>query len=1098
MTIHKTNSSFFKHPIQQHAQSKLSKLVMGTTAIIGILLLGACSQDSSDIQVSNTNEQVDLQLPETVDFNFHVKPILSDTCYLCHGPDIENNKAGLNLSNFATATEHMTDSGLHALVPGSPELSEMVKRLYSEDENSVMPPPESNLVLSDYDKAILAKWIEQGAQYKKHWAFISPSTPSLPVIGKDTWASNEIDYFIAKKHEELGVESQQQADKETLVRRVTFDLTGLPPSLEQIDRFVNNDSDEAFRELVDSLLDSDSYGERMATEWLDVARYADTHGYSTDFYRDMSPYRDWVINAFNQNQSFDEFIRWQVAGDLLEKPSKDQLIATAFNRIHAQNGEGGIVNEEFRVEYVKDRVQTIGTGLMGLTMHCAQCHDHKYDPISAKDYYATTAFFNNIDESGQISYDPNDMPVPTLLLPSKEEEQALAKLDKTLAELTRDMIASNSSNNAEFIEWFKQNKGSKVEPNNRLVRAYYPFDKKDSTQNIANKVNPEQSGKVLFGSELNKTDGPEVEHVSDNGRNAVKLNGDDALYFPAINDFERASQFTVAIDTNIANSSADGVLFHYNKAAVLYNFKGFDVSIEDDHWKVRLAHTYPYNAIVLKSREPVTREVWQNVAMTYDGSSKASGLSFYINGEALDMETVNDNLYKEIKHNDKGVLKEIGLKVGARWRSSGLADTLVDNLMVYKRDLNAIEIAAAVRGDAIVPNEPEQALAFYNKAFNQSYAKQQEKITKLRREQNSLAEQIQEIMVMDERDEPRQAYVLIRGSYASHGEPVGPGVPERIYPFDESWPKNRVGLANWLTASDHPLVPRVIVNRYWQMLFGRGLVNTPEDFGNQGSLPSHPELLDYLARYFVDNGWDVKDLIRLMVSSSTYQQSSMASDLLLEIDPENVWLARGPSARLSAEMIRDNALASSGLLVNKIGGKSVRPYQPEGIWKMNNKDYVRGDGEELYRRSMYTIYKRSAPPPNMMAFDAPSRAHSVGVRQETSTPLQALALLNDPQIIEAARVLAQNTLLNTSELDQQVTNIYRILTSRYPNQEELEIIKQMYTDIKTNFSADPNKANSFLSVGEAPVDDSLDMMQLAALSSVTNLLINHDASVIKR
>ena len=541
------------------------------------------------------------------------------------------------------------------------------------------------------------------------------------------------------------------------------------------------------------------------------------------------------------------------------------------------------------------------------------------------------------------------------------------------------------------------------------------------------------------------------------------------------------------------------MLFHYNKAGILYNFKGFDVSVEDGRWQVRFAHTYPFNAITLTSAEKIKRNQWQNVTLTYDGSSKAAGVHFYIDGQPLEMRVEKDNLYKDFKHTREGVLKEMGLKIGARWRSRGTPDTLVDNVRVYDTDLTMVEVAKVFGTPSSTPEFAQQdLLALYNHRYNSAFQQDIAHLTELRAEHSSLAEQIQEIMVMKEASNPKQAYVLNRGSYAEHGEPVQPGVPETVLEFDESLPKNRLGLAKWLTDANNPLVSRVVVNRYWQMIYGQGLVTTPEDFGSQGKLPSHPELLDWLAVEFIESGWDVKRLIAMMVNSSTYTQSSKSSPELKELDPENILLARGPSARLSAEMIRDNALASSGLLVEQVGGQSVHPYQPDGIWRMNNMDYEQGSGQDLYRRSMYTIYKRSVPPPNMTAFDAPSRAHSVGVRQETSTPLQALALLNDPQIVEASRVLAQGVLTDTANISEQLKKVYRILTSRVPSDAELTLMQEMYSDIEHNFSQAPDKATEFLSVGEAPTDGELDEIKLAALGTVTNMLINHDASVIKR
>lgn len=1066
-----------------------------STVIVGLpmaMLVAGCNDDTSDVAFKES-------LPDVVDFNYHVKPILSDTCYLCHGPDVANAKAGLSLSNFDSATSHKTDDGLAALVAGSAKNSAAYRRIMSDDENMVMPPPESNLSLSAREKALIGKWIDQGAKYKKHWSFITPEKTALPTPANSGWAANPVDNFILKAIEDKGLTASPRADKETLIRRVTFDLTGLPPTLEEIDAFLADTSPDAYQQVVERLLSTPAFGERLATEWLDVARYADTHGYSTDFYRDMSPYRDWVIEAFNQNMPFDEFVTWQLAGDLLPDPTKEQVLATAFNRIHAQNGEGGIVNEEFRVEYVKDRVQTVGTGLLGLTMHCAQCHDHKYDPISAKEYYATTAFFNNIEESGQISYDANDMPVPTLLLPTDTQQAQLERITTKINALTQQMDSRYTADSNEFKQWVNSNLPSNTRNINQSLAAYFPLKASDSNESIANQVNNDAPGKVIFGSDPKKKVGDAMVHIKDDGREAIVLNGDDPLYFPTVNGFERAKRFTISLDTQIPDSLEEGVLFHYNKAGILYNFKGFDVSIQDGRWLVRFAHTYPFNAITLTSAEKVKRNQWQNVALTYDGSSKAAGVHFYIDGQPLKMQVEKDNLYKDFKHTHEGVLKEMGLKIGARWRSRGTPDTLVDNIRVYDTDLTMVEVAK-VFGDASgTPKFTQQdLLALYNHRYNSAFKQDIAHLTELRAEHSGLAEQIQEIMVMKEGPSPKQAYVLNRGSYAEHGEPVEPGVPEAVLPFDKSLPKNRLGLAKWLTDANNPLVSRVVVNRYWQMIYGQGLVTTPEDFGSQGKLPSHPELLDWLAVEFIESGWNVKQLIALMVNSSTYTQSSKGSPELKELDPENTLLARGPSARLTAEMIRDNALASSGLLVEQVGGKSVHPYQPDGIWRMNNMDYVQGSGQDLYRRSMYTIYKRSVPPPNMTAFDAPSRAHSVGVRQATSTPLQALALLNDPQIVEASRVLAQSVLSDTANTEEQLKKVYRLLTSRMPSEAEQALILEMYSEIEQSFSQTPDKAAEFLSVGETPANSELNEIKLAALGTVTNMLINHDASVIKR
>lgn len=1053
-----------------------------------VLLLVACGQEEQQVFKE--------PLPKVVDFNFHVKPILSDTCYLCHGPDKSNAKAGLTLSNFTDATTHITDNDMPAIEAGSAKNSEAYQRIMSDDENLIMPPPNSHLTLSARDKAMIKKWIDQGAEYKKHWALIKPEKSTPTKLKNSVWVHNIIDDFIGKNIEDKALTPNKQADKESLVRRLSFDLTGLPPSIELVDNYLNNNAPDATEQLIDKLIAQPAFGERLATEWLDVARFADTHGYSQDFYRDMSPYRDWVIASFNQNRGFDEFVTWQVAGDLLPNATTETKLATAFNRVHAQNSEGGIVNEEFRVEYVKDRVQTIGTGLLGLTMHCAQCHDHKYDPISAKDYYSTYAFFNNLDDSGQISYDPADIPVPTMMLPTKEQQAISKALTSKIRQVESALLALNTPSK-EFEQWLNQQNGEIKSNGSDALIAHFEFTENDKTNKIGNALDNKKSGKVMFGGKPNKKKGPALVHVQDEKRSAIKLNGDDILFFPDFKGYHRAQPFSLSIDVKLPEKFEDGVLVHYNKAGILYNFKGFDIGIENNHWMVRFAHSYPFNAIKIDSTETVVPNQWTNIAVTYDGSSKAAGVKLYINGQLANTQVERDNLYKEIEHTRESVKNAMGLKIGGRWRSKGLPNSLVDNFKVYNRDLTQVEVANAFNSQSNT-SDMSALLALFNQTVNSDYREKRNELQDLRFQQNQMVESIQEIMVMHERSEPRAAYVLERGSYANHGEEVTAGVPESILAFDNSWPRNRLGLAKWLTSPNNPLVARVIVNRYWQLMFGQGIVRTPEDFGNQGELPTHPPLLDWLAVEFIESGWDVKHIIKLMVMSATYQQSSKSSPELNEIDPENRLYARGPSGRLSAEMIRDNALAASGLLVDKIGGESVKPYQPDGIWKMNNMTYERGSGEDLYRRSMYTIYKRSAPPPNMMAFDAPSRSYSVGTRQETSTPLQALALLNDPQIIEASRVLANNLLKQNESPVDILKQAYRKVTSRTPLPNELTIIEQMYQQSLADFTHTPEQITQLLAIGESKLKDVEPSAKLAALTSIINILMNHDAAVIKR
>jgi hypothetical protein len=1082
----------------------LSKLFVSKFKIVTILAstmgLVACGDDA-DMEAETALHD----LPEVVDYNFHIKPILSDTCFLCHGPDLQNAKAGLSLNTFERATTHVLESGNHAIVPGKPSDSEALQRITSNDPSMIMPPPNSNLTLSDREKAMIKKWIKQGAEYKKHWSFITPEKQALPEIKNKDWPVNPIDHFVLKQIEDKNLTPSQQASKETLIRRVSFDLTGLPPTIEEIDQYLADDSTNAYEKVVDRLLATDSYGERVATEWLDVARYADTHGYATDPFRDVSPYRDWVIEKFNQNMPFDKFITWQLAGDLLPNATKEQKLATAFNRMHTQNNEGGLVLEEFRVEYVKDRVQSVGTGLLGLTLHCAQCHDHKYDDLPTKHYYQTFAMFNNNDDSGQISWDANDMPVPTMLLPTREQKSALEELTNKITQAEANVAASKEGSNDSFKAWQKQRAAVDLLATNALV-AHYPLSSSDNTKKILNKIRKDKHGRVLFSSNKNQKTGAELVHKEDDGHQGILLNGDDSLYFPDENHFNRATPLTVAIKAKLPEAITEAAIFHHNKSSTLYAYKGFDLSVVDNHWIVRFAHTYPYNAIVMRSEQPVTKDQWQHLAVTYDGSSKAQGVNLYINGESIPLVIERDNLYKDISHPKEDSLGLVaGLKVGARWRDRGAANAMVSDLKVWSRDLSNVEIKANAKqtfGENFTVsdiNNETLYLDFYNKRYNQTYLKNVARLTTLRNEHNILNEPVHEIMIMQElKGERRQSYILDRGLYSNHGEKVEPGVPEAVYPFDESLPKNRVGLAKWLTDPKHPLVSRVVSNRYWAMLMGDGIVRTPEDFGSQGKLPTHPEALDWLSREFIDSGWDVKHLIKTIAMSATYQQSSVADKTLKGIDPENTLFARGPRVRLTAEMLRDNVLAASGLLVNKLGGKSVYPYQPEGLWKMNRAEYKQSEGDDLYRRSMYTVWKRNAPPPSMHNFDTPTRTYTVGARQATDTPLQALTMMNDPQFVEAGRVLAERVMSSSENNEQRLIQLYRLLTSQFPDKDELSVMAEMYAKFVDKYSKTPEDADFLLEIGERSPQSALDKSQVAALSTVANLIINHDATVIKR
>ena len=745
-------------------------------------------------EISKVDGKQNIILPDTIDYIFHVKPILSDRCYSCHGPDENVREAGLRLDTkegaYAAIGEHLDK---YAIVSGNTQLSQLVFRINTPDKEKMMPPATSNLSLTEYEKLLLTKWVEQGAVWKDHWAFVPPVKRGLPKISNPEFANNEIDYFIIKKLEENNLALSKPASKEKLIRRVYFDLIGLPPTLEDIDTFLNDSTENAYEKVVDRLLNSPAYGEHMASNWLDVARYADTHGYQDDLERIMWPWRDWVISAYNRNLPYDQFIKWQLAGDLLPNATLEQVLATGFNRNHKITQEGGVIDEEYRVEYVLDRTNTTSKALLGLTMECAQCHDHKFDPISQNEYYSFYGFFNKVAEKGRIEYD--EIPEPNITITPKEIEDALS-----------------------FV------------------------------------------------------------HLPD---------------------------------------SIDQV----------------------------------------------------------------------------------------------------------------------------------------------------------------------------------------KLMVMKDNAPDRKTYVLKRGAYDAPTEEVEPSTPNMILPFSEEYPKNRLGLANWLFDDNNTLTSRVAVNRLWQQIFGVGIVSTSSDFGNQGALPTHPELLDWLAVTYSEEGWDTKKMLKLMVMSNTYRQSSTITPELLEMDPENKYLARSSREKLTAEMIRDNALQVSGLLVNKIGGPSVKPYQPEGLWEETTSGqgltkYIMDTGENLYRRSLYTFWKRTVPPPAMMTFDAATRDFCSVKRQKTSTPLQALVMMNNPILIEAAEILALHTLNEESLTDEQrVEKIFRKITSRKPNDNELKKLMDFLEENSNEVDEIAiDRMNKILS---EEINRQTTAERLYAFSKLTTLVFNLDEAIVK-
>lgn len=1064
-------------------------------SIIG-MITGGCNP-----QVKFSPE-VEAKLPEKIDFNYHIKPILSDRCFACHGPDEQKIEGGLRLDIEDSAFAALGENKDHfAIVPGNTAQSEMFHRITSEDPEVVMPPAESNLILSELEVAMLTRWIEQGAKYKPHWSFIPPEKPDVPEPAQDGLANNPIDHFVLERLEREDLSPSPEAQKVQLLRRVGFDLTGLPPTLEEIDAFLADNSEGAYEKVVDRLLASPRYGERMAMDWLDVARYADSHGYHADGYRMMWPWRDWVIKAFNENMPFDKFTTWQMAGDLLPDATQEQKLATGFHRNHPASSEAGIVPEEYRMENVLDRTNTTAKAFLGLTLECARCHDHKYDPISQKEYFQFSAFFNNVDELGMIGNDGNAAPTMPLM-----EEEVAEKV-----EYIRGLIGEQEKKQEKYARQQREQqevKNVKVDPHflSQGLAGYYPLDKlyNEKTPNLANASH--QAG--VKG---------DVETVAGKLGHALRFDSEyESLFLDKVGDFERTDHFSMGAWV-YPEIREEYTAIMGNAGGKNSHWRGYEMFLDSTNRVcVRLTHEPPDHRLQVITVDSIPVRSWNHLMFTYDGSSRASGIKIYINGKLAPVQVEYDRLYKSIRTIDDTLKVEPQpIRVGRSYRFAldiGLYKGAIDEIRVYDRMLTGLEVAG-VAGKRFWENTPYEKLsqeeqnllaAYYLHHQDRKYHQISQELSALRKEEHATLDTVPEIMVMREMNPPRKTYVLNRGVYDAPTEEVQPGTLSDVLPFSEELPSNRLGLARWMLDPENPLTARVIVNRYWHLLFGRGIVGTLEDFGNQGDMPTHPELLDWLAVEFIDSGWDVKALLRLIVTSATYRQSSKANKELMEKDPKNELLARGPRHKLPAEMIRDNALVASGLLVNKIGGPSVKTYQPEGLWSKTHfsrllVNYEADKGDKLYRRSLYTFIRRTAPPPTMTVLDASDRSMCIVRRQTTSTPLQSLLLLNEPQMIEAARLIAERAIKEGGKhIDSQLNHAFRLLTSRKMNEEELALMQELYEEEYEKYSDDHAGAKALLEVGDYPRDKNLELPKVAALAVVSNIMMNYDEVYTKR
>lgn len=1014
-----------------------------------------------------------------VNFRQDIQPLLAQHCYACHGPDAEARKADLRLDDESSAKAS-------AIVPGDADNSELISRIFADDPDMVMPPPNDRHPLSDGDKQLIQRWIETGAAWQQHWAF-------SPIAASDSDATSEsnsnrapqdtIDRLVDMHIETAGLTRSPIADKATLLRRVYLDLVGIPPTPQQLEAFTSDDSEEAFEHAVDGLLASPHYGEQMALGWLDVARYADTNGYQNDFVRNMWPWRDWVIQAFNENLPYDDFIVNQIAGDVLPDASPEQRIASGFNRNNPSVTEGGSISEEWRIENCIDRVETTSAAFLGLSMGCARCHDHKYDPVSQKEFYEFFAFFNNVDEQGVYNEARGNVG-PQLQVPTAEQSVRLAELQTQIDEAQRTVDADAASPD-------------------RLTKSVDAWRGSLSAETTNSLPQPVYVSSDSNGVELPEGNSPVATSYIFPGHDGAA----DAIGKPSFL-FEREVPFSWSA---WVEGGARGAIFGQMDES--NGYRGVDgLILADGRLKVHLIHQWSDNAVAVIGKQPLPAAQWTFVTVTYDGGSKAGGLHVYFNGNPVELEVNADTLTESLA-------TQVPFKIGQRSRSEFLKGEMSD-FRLYDRVLSEPEIndllrrAVVSRSDQLAETGSELAAIAVCKQYLDAVDSDgtMAKLKGLQTQRDQLMAEAQTTMIMQERPgDYRETYRLERGQYDQPDTSVAlmPGIPAALPQLAVDQPRNRLGLAQWMVDPRNPLVARVAVNRAWLKFFGRGLVETVGNFGLQGTPPSHPELLDWLADDFRAHGWDVKRLHKIIVLSATYQQASDLVDDAFERDPANRYFARGPRYRMTAEQIRDASLNAAGLLVERIGGPSVFPYQPAGLWEelaggANNGPYVGSAGDDLYRRSLYTYRKRTVSHPTVATFDAPTWETCQLKRPRTNTPLQSLALLNDVTYVEAARKLAERMLgevQNTSSKETSASDAIRygffLLTLRQPSESELNVLLQGHQAYSQYYAENVDDAGKLLATGESKADPNLPPDQLAAMTAVASILMNLDEAITK-
>ncbi len=1026
-------------------------------------------------------------LPETsnaqqrVSFNRDIRPILSDACFTCHGPDLNQLTAGLRLDVRDSAIG-AAESGAHAIVPGDPAGSELLRRVASDEDGERMPPPETGKRLNATQIELLRNWITQGAEYQEHWAFIPPQRATLPEILQRSWPRNPIDHFVLARLEREGLAPAPEADRATLIRRLSLDLTGLPPTPAESQAFLQDESSDAYENLVERLLASPHYGEQMAQRWLDLARYADSNGFQADGSRDMWAWRDWLINAYNRNLPFDQFTIEQLAGDMLPDATHDQWIASGFNRNHRLNGEGGRIAEEWFVETVIDRVETTGLTWLGLTLGCSRCHDHKYDPISQKEFYQLFAYFNSVDESGVLENDANTKPL--LSVATAEQTAELAKL-KSAAEAAESRLAAAEQQLPELIAQWEPGFAESLASQEPIWTLLKPAAVKSLG---GASFEPQPDGSYLATGTNPTNDTYEIQIPLQPGQlTAVLLEcfPDERLPNQSLGRYANGNFVLTRWEAEwAAADSSEPRPLKVARAEANFSQAGWEIAFVNQG--------NPSKGWAVDG--PTRRELSQ---------------AMFVLEQPLQAATAG-TLTIRMHHEAIG-----GHNVG-RFRLSGSTQPsellAIDSAaaQVPPEILAILPLDASARTDA----QRQQLTKFYRERVANPVGEAERAVAAARKRVSDFEAGLPTTMVMKE-VQPRDAFVLLRGEYDKPGEKVTRGLPAVLPPLPAGATNDRLGLARWLVDRGNPLTARVWVNRTWELFFGTGIVKTSENFGSQADFPSHPELLDWLAVEFMEPQhsppvaggaparWDMKALIKLIVTSATYRQASAVSPALLARDPENRLLGRAPRYRLTGETIRDQALMVSGLLAPKVGGPSVRPYMPEGVWDEtsrygNLRNYRHDRGEGLYRRSLYTIWKRTAAPPTMLLFDAPNREVCTVKRSRTNTPLQALSLLNEVTFVESARKLGERMILEGGQSAvERLAYGFRVAIAREPSEQELSVLSEgLQADLK-RFDQDRAAAEQLLLVGDAPSSDSIDVAERAAYTLAANVLLNLDEFVTR-